>query len=371
VLWADRYAGPLEQIFDIEESIARTVVDALQLKVTMDENAKMVERPIPDIRAYEHYLRAKGEITRFREDSLEKVVHYLDRGLEIMGEDNILINSALGYAYWQYFNAGISTDRSFLDKAQACASRILAQAPSSAHGHRLLGLLSAHQKDLPRTVRHLKHALADDPNDTDALFWLSLVYGFVGRPDRGQPLAERLLEIDPLTPFYNVLPGWLALLGGRFDEAPARLLAAYDMDRGNPMLGYCYGHGLVLGGRRDEGIEVFRKVAADMPEDFHGALVTFFVHALEGEREPALETLAGIEDAASKDFQYCWNVAEYLAVLDERDAALDWLEKTIELGFTGYPLFAEQDPLLAGLRGADRFEALMERVQSLWKSAEE
>jgi non-specific serine/threonine protein kinase len=371
ILWSDKFDGDFEDIFDIQDTIARTVVDALELKVTCAENADMTARPLPDIQAYEYYLRAKGEITRFREDALEKAVDYLRRGLEIMGEDNIFLNSALGYAYWQYFNAGLTTDRSLLDKAQACASRILAQDPSSAHGHRLLGLLGGHQKDLQRMVRHLKQALTGDPNDTDSLFWLSLMYGFVGRPERGLPLAERLLEIDPLTPFYNVLPGWLALLAGRFEEAPQGLLRAYDMDRGSPMLGYCYGHGLALAGRRGEAIEIFGAVAERFPEDFHGGLVGFFARALEGDREAALASLpAELEDAAAKDFQYCWNLAEYCAVLGETERALDRLEAAVDLGFISYPLFARQDPLLEGLRGEGRFKALMDRVRSLWEGFE-
>ncbi|MEM8997832.1 MAG: hypothetical protein AAGF23_23825, partial [Acidobacteriota bacterium] len=231
LVWADKFSGVVDDFFSIQETIAHAVVDALQVEVSSEEKRRIRQRPIPNMQAYEYYLRAKGEITRFRGDSLEKVVGYLEKGMTIMGEDNILLNSAMGYANFQYFNAGITTDRAVLGKAKLCADRILAQAPDSAHGHRLLGLLAGHEQDLARLTKHMKLALEDDANDTDALFWLALMYGYVGRPELGFPLAEKLLEIDPLTPFYNSLPGWLSILHGDFDLAPESLQTAYEMDR--------------------------------------------------------------------------------------------------------------------------------------------
>lgn len=367
LVWADKFSGTVDDFFSIQETIATAVVDALQVEVSSAEKKRIQQRPIPNMQAYEFYLRAKGEITRFRGDSLEKVVGYLEKGMTIMGEDNILLNSAMGYAYFQYFNAGITTDRAVLGKAKECAERILAQAPRSAHGHRLLGLLAGHEQDLARLTKHMRLALEDDANDTDALFWLALMYGYVGRPGAGFPLAEKLLEIDPLTPFYNCLPGWLSILQGDFDLAPDSLKTAYDMDRESPLLAMCYAHSLALVGRRKEAGEVFQGIIDGMPGNFHAQLAAFLKAALFGGPEAPSLLVPELCEAARKDFQYAWHIAAYLALLDQREEAIDWLTTVVDLGFIGYPLFSKQDPFLSNLRGEPAFEALMGRTRVLWQ----
>ena len=151
LLWVNKFKGPIGDVFEIQEQIARDVVGALEVQLSGAEDAKLSQRPIPDIHAYEYYLRARQEIFRFTAEGLDRALNYLHKGIEILG-DNTLLQSAIGYANWQFVNAGISGDRVYLDKARACADRILAQDPDSAHGHRLLGLIDIHGGGLVRDV---------------------------------------------------------------------------------------------------------------------------------------------------------------------------------------------------------------------------
>lgn len=367
LLWAAKYSGDTEEIFDLQDALSQDIVEALELEISREEREGILARPIPDVRAYEYYLKAKAEITRFREDSLETAIDHLGQGMKILGEDNILLRSALGYAYWQYYNTGATSDAGYLDKAHACALQILEQQPRSVHGHRLLALVSTHRRDLQKSVDHLKMALETDPEDADALLWLSLILGFVGRPAAAFLLAERLLEVDPLTPFHNCLPGWLMLMQGDFDLAPAHLERAWNMDPGNPLLAYCYGHSLALTQRPEEACAVFDKIVEAMPDNFHAPLVTLFAAALRGDVRTTKACLTPeLTEPARGDWQYSWNLAEYLALVGERESALDWLENAVDLGFLGYPLFSKLDPFLEPLRGEPRFEDLMTRLKPLW-----
>jgi adenylate cyclase len=60
-LWADKYAGTLDDVFDLQEQLSRRIVEALRVALTPDEERRLVERPLQDVRAYEAWLRARLE----------------------------------------------------------------------------------------------------------------------------------------------------------------------------------------------------------------------------------------------------------------------------------------------------------------------
>ena len=71
-LWADKYGGTLDDVFDIQERVSRSIVDALEIRLTPQEAQQLAERPIADVRAQESYLRARNEIWSFLPGSLDE-----------------------------------------------------------------------------------------------------------------------------------------------------------------------------------------------------------------------------------------------------------------------------------------------------------
>lgn len=370
LLWVNKFKGPVGDVFAVQEKIARDVVDALELQLSGAEDAKLAERPIPDIHAYEYYLRARQEIFRFTGEGLDRALKYLHKGIEILG-DNTLLQSAIGYANWQYVNGGISGNRAYLEKARACADIILAQDPDSAHGHRLLGLIDIHGGRIHDVVRHLRFALRKDPNDTDALLWLSLVLGFAGRPASAEPLVERLLTIDPLTAFYQMLPGFLTLMDGDFSRAVEPFRRSLEMDPSNPIVRLTYGQILAMDGQTDEATAVFDLLKQDMPETLFAHLGIFYRAALNGEPVPMLDAMPEeLRAAAWEDMEYSWCMAQCYAVTGHAAEAMRWLANAISQNFINYPLLSTQDPLLASLRGSIEFDRLMADLKGKWQSLE-
>ncbi len=370
LVWANKFRGTMEDIFEIEETIARTIVDALKVQLSVSEQERLGERPIPNLQAYEFYLRAKQEILHFTEEALDRALNYLQRGVDILG-DNIALQSAMGYVYWQYINAGISGDRSYLEKAQACADRIFALDADSPHGHRLVGLIAIHGGSPQDVATHLKRALEADPNDTDALFWLSLVYGFAGRGSAAVPLVNRLLEIDPLTPFYKMLPGFIALMEGHFQDAIEPFLTAHKLEPANPIVRLTYGQILAINQRLQDAYQVFDALHQDAPDSLFAQLGQIYKHALQGNKEAALAVLNDdLTAAVREDYQYSWSMAECFALMGDAGQSIEWLSGAVNQGFWNYPLLAELDPLLAGVRDEQRFQALMADLKQKWEAFE-
>jgi TolB-like protein len=103
-LWADKYSGKLEDIFEIQEQISRKIVDALKMRLSPDEDRKLAARPIDNVEAFICYQRARYEIYKFTADGLYRARELIETALALAG-DNELLYASLGILYWQYVNA--------------------------------------------------------------------------------------------------------------------------------------------------------------------------------------------------------------------------------------------------------------------------
>ena len=100
-LWAEKYSGTLDDVFQIQEDVSRSIVEALKLMLSPEEETKLTERPIDDPIAIDCYMKASYEIMRFTESSIDRALKYLQNGLDIVGE-NPVIYAGMGYAYFNY-----------------------------------------------------------------------------------------------------------------------------------------------------------------------------------------------------------------------------------------------------------------------------
>jgi len=76
-LWAEKYSGKLDDVFDIQEKVSRSIVDALKVKLSPEESRKITERPIDNITAYDCYLRARQEILHLSEEGLNRALQLI------------------------------------------------------------------------------------------------------------------------------------------------------------------------------------------------------------------------------------------------------------------------------------------------------
>ncbi|MDE1176067.1 MAG: protein kinase [Edaphobacter sp.] len=370
LVWAEKFNGTLDDVFDIQENISRQIVSALKIKLSPSEDKHMLERPLPDAEAYRHYLMAKHEILNYSEDALARALEYLDAGESIVGK-NALLLAAKGQVYWQYINAGISSDMAYLARARECANEALELDPESAHAFRLLGLISVQEGDSQRAVRLLKRAISADPNDSDTLSWYSAVCGLSGKAHAAMPLARRILDIDPLTPVYRFIPGLLSLMGGEFADALPSFDDAIRLDPTNAMLLWCRGQILALLRRNDEAVAQMRAIDEMHPGHFFSQIGTVMQAALTGDREWMDRAMTPeLSQITECDPHYSWNFAQCYAVIGDAPNAVLWLEKALQKGFINYPMISRWDPLLATVRHADSFDELVDRVREQWEAFE-
>jgi TolB-like protein/thioredoxin-like negative regulator of GroEL len=367
LVWGQSYEGVLQNFFDLEKTISRAVVDALAVQISSGERKRLNKHRITNTRAVEYYLRAKQEIYTFTGPALDRALEYLRKAAEIDG-DSVALWSAMGYVYWQYVNAGISAEPHYLQSARECADRIMEIEPESPEARRLLGLIEMHAKGDPQVaIDHLKAAVDANPNDPDALFWLSILYGLVGRPSSGYALAIRLLDIDPLTPLHHLVPGFLDVLDGDPQRALPWLAKAHELEPQNPITSIAYGQALAMAGEIGRACEMLEEVGTYAPGSYFAGLALTFCRAVQDQPELAREALTpDVLEGSRHDLQYSWTLAQCYAMMGDRAEATEWVENAVRRGFWNYPLLAERDPLLKSLRSDPDFLSLMSSTKSRW-----
>jgi eukaryotic-like serine/threonine-protein kinase len=370
LLWAEKYTGALDDVFAIQENISRQIVSALKIQLSPAEDKHMLERPLPDADAYRYYLMAKHEILNYSRDALDRALEYLEMGEALVGK-NVLLLSAKGQVYWQYVNAGISSDPEYLAKAKICADEAFRLDPKSPHAFRLLGLISVQEGEAQKAVKLLKRAIVADPNDSDTLAWYSAICGLSGKATAAKPIADRILAIDPLTPVYRFVPGLLALMAGEFSEALPSFDEAIRLDPDNAMLLWCRAQVLALSGRNGEAIAQFQAIQKLHPDQFFSNLGNLMQAAISGDSSAAaLIATDELKQIASCDPHYSWAMAQCYSLLNDAPAALQWIETAMDRGFINFPMISDLDPLLKNAREAPGFPALLNRIETRWETFE-
>jgi non-specific serine/threonine protein kinase len=370
-LWAKKYSGTMDDVFDIQEKVSRSIVDALKLKLTPEEKQKMAARKIDDTLAYECYFRARQELFKYTEESLLRALKYLENGLEIVGEHTLLY-AGMGEVYFQFYDSGIRVDELYLNKAKEYADKILNLDPDSSHGHLLLGLLLLKRESALKAYPELKRALNLDPNNPANLNWLGYItMAHIGRLSVAEPLVERLQKIDPLTPFVQSFHSFMHWMKGRFDLARESLQKWIQMEPDGVLSHWYYLQLLAWEGKFDEASVYVDKYVQEFSHSSFTSLSLFLKFSLEGKKSQARESISKeVLEVAWNDFHLPWYIAECYSLLDEKQEALKWLEHAVDRGWINYPLFSELDPFLENIRKEPRFKKLMERVKHEWENFE-
>jgi len=287
-LWAEKYTGTLDDIFDIQEKVSRSIVDSLKLKLSPDEKGKIIDHPISNAKAYEYYLKARQDIILGSKEALPRAILNIQKAMDIVGENELLC-FGMGYIYFGYENVGTKPDGFYLTKAEEYASKIFEMNPESYHGYLLLGLIQVKRGKFQEVVRQLKKAHAIEQNDPDVLFWLSLIYLEVGKTSTAVPLLDRLLLIDPFTPIYQLLPGWLFMMDGKMKMALEPCKNGFNTNPGDIGVRYYYALILMFNNRIDEAISLIDVMIREVPDETYSRLGEITKYGVKKNRAKVLE----------------------------------------------------------------------------------
>jgi serine/threonine protein kinase/Tfp pilus assembly protein PilF len=368
-LWAEKFSGTLGDVFDIQETVSRSIAEALKLKLSPEENRKISERLIENVPAYELYLKANAEMFKFTEQAINRAIGYLQNALSIIG-DNALLYSGLAFAYFNFVNIGVKQEE-YLVTAEEYVKKALAMDPEFPKAHVVLGWIYC-LGELPKSIYHLKKALEITPYDSMALGALAMDYLGVGKVSAAARISEKLLEIDPLDYPPNYARGAIHFYDGQYGKALEAWGKLYTMYPESAYSKWSYALALIYNNKYEEAFSIIDESAKSDPGNVLTKLGLLLKYGVLGNKKEAFQEMTpDFRKTCRRTYTFAHHVACVFALLDEKEEALNWLESAVNRGFINYPLLAERDPLLENIREEARFNRLMERVKHEWENVEE
>jgi adenylate cyclase len=272
-LWADRFDGSLEDVFELQDKVASSVAGVIEPALQAAETARSAHRSTNDLTAYDLYLRAYAMAL----SSTRQIPEAL-RLLEQAVERDPRYGPALAWAalccYW-LFGDGRSEDPEADRLKGADFGRRALEVAGDDPG--ILAdaayVLAYFGEDIGAIMALVDRALALNPNFARGWYISGKLRAWAGQPDIAIEHVDASLRLSP-----RVQTGWATLAVGaahfmarRFDEAVPNLLLAIQQDPGNPQpyryLAACYAHM----GRLDAAREIITQLRAITPDVIHDA----------------------------------------------------------------------------------------------------
>jgi TolB-like protein len=225
-VWAERYDRDLDDIFSLQDEIARAIVAALKLKLLPEEKEAIGSRGTENLEAYDLYLRARALAGQFSRDSVKRATELLRKAIDL--------DPSFFPAYLQLISAlenfrlaAPERDQEIRADQRAVEDRAAEIAPGDP------GVISIRVQRLVRSgdFWEAERLVEQLPSDLEAdIFWQpkEIFPLSVGRFEETLPWLRELVRRDPL----DRVKGWVFRdvldITGRFDEAEAETERSKD-----------------------------------------------------------------------------------------------------------------------------------------------
>lgn len=355
-LWAEKYNGTLDDIFDIQEKVAQSISTALKLKISSAEKSKLREVPISDIVSYELYLKAKSYAWTFTEASLNQALKLVDQALE-NSKNNALLLASRALIQWQFHNAGFNPTTDILERAMRDVQKSLDLNPSCDAAYTAKGYIAYTNGDLEESVRSLRKC-----TDAESLSMAGYIYLLAGQFEFADQLISQALQADPLNHIILCAFSYNELFKGNLATAASFLLKAYDLAPENPLCMYYHGLTRVYAGETEKAVSSFKKLT-ERDSGIFGEMAKMWIAVLEKNGSDFQHKVTMLKEYGLRDKELSWWLADCLALTGKTDDAFFWLNNSIEQGFINYIFFSENDPALSLLKSDNRFGSLMQKAQ--------
>lgn len=329
-LWAERYNGTVEDVFEIQEKVAGEIAEALKLKLSPPEQRNIERRQTKNPEAYQLYLMGRFYWNKRTEESFKTAVGYFNQAIEL--DPNYAL-PLVGLADTHILTGVYCYQRPHvvMPKARQAAQKALELDNELAEAHASLAHIKMlYDWDWAGAESEFKQAIGLTPNYAPAYLWYSLTLSAQGKLEEALIEIKKAQELDPLSLIINTDVGLVHYFAGRYDLAIRELLKALEMDPNFFVTRLALAMAYEQVGKFEEAIAEVKR-ALSLSQDSTLLLAALGQsYAVAGKKEKAQEVLAKLHEISKVRFVSPYSIAHLYTSLGDKEQALVWLQKAYE-----------------------------------------
>jgi TolB-like protein/tetratricopeptide (TPR) repeat protein len=358
-LWAEKFDGVLDDVFDIQEKVSRAIVESLRLELTPQERARLIEKSSVSLAAHELYLGGRYHLSQPTPSGATTAIKLFT---EAIGKD---ANYALAYAglanAYNYLGFLGGVAREVYPKAKQTAVRALEIDETLAEPHAVLGYTATFfDWDWAKAKRELERAIALNPNYAEGYLHYSWYLGSQKQHEEARASIVKASELDPLSLIIQTNLSNYYQMTRDFDGALAQTKRVLDLVPNLPLALLFSGMAYWGKGQYDEAVSGYTKLVELTGPNFKGYLG--YSYAKLGRTESALAVLSELTVLSKDERVPSFQVALVLLGLERFEEALNWFEKAMEERSGGWFPYIRQEAYFDPLRSYPRFQELVRRL---------
>jgi len=348
-LWSETFDRTLDDIFQIQDDIARAVVDKLRL--TLLTGVPSASSVATNTEAHNLYLQGQYFSGRETQADLNKAVDCYQRALAL-DANYARAWAGLSAVYLrQVANSHIVLDQGYAS-VRAAAEKAIALDPTLGDAYSSLVLVLVNvEHDWRGSAALLARARTLDPGNPLLLLTTAVVGRALGNAQDALVLMRQALDRDPLNLLVRRYFARVLYYADRLTEAEAEIRQVLELSAAYPVAHYELGRILLAQGAVAEAVAAFEAEAAPSWRTF-GLPLGYQAQGRAADAQAAL--VAMLHEPAGAEFQ----IAEVYACLGDTDQAFRWLEAAVAHRDPGI-VWLHGDPLLKELPVDPRYTALL------------
>jgi serine/threonine protein kinase/tetratricopeptide (TPR) repeat protein len=358
-LWSDKFDRKLDDVFSIQDEIAREIVRALKVRLLGEEETRLTKKYTENLEAYNLYLKARYFWNMRGGKNLYKSIEYFEEALE-KDPNYALACAGLADSYFVLGNNRFISPGEAYPKAREFAQKALEIDNSLAEAHvALAGIKKDYDWDWAGSEEEYKFALQLNPGYSFAHQGYAFLLSDMGRHEEAIKEIKTARDLDPLAPRITANVGYLLYLARKYDQALEELRKAielYPQHIAN-FLYEAYVYSALS--RYEEALASLKRF--EEPTSSDHKLFLAYVYAKWGKKEKAEKLLKKIIEESEQAYISPTWIAYIYGCLGDYDQAFSLLEK----GYSErdqYLVYLKTEPRFDPLRSDPRFKALLKRM---------
>jgi serine/threonine-protein kinase len=361
LVWSQRYDRTSEDVFAIQDDIARTIVDTLRATSFADLAEPEARRHTESVEAYGLYLKGRYCWNKRTQEGVTEGIEYFEQAIRA-DPNYALAYTGLADSYAlhvDYRNVPVAEG---FRRAKEYAQRALELDDSLAEGHASLAwTLFINDWEWDAAAAEFRRAIELDQGYATSHQWYAFLLASQGRLDEAVIEAHTSQELDPASVSIRRALGYTYIYARRFDQARYHLTRALAM---NPTAEETYrvlGLALTFRGSYDEAVRTLREAVAFPGSATYSATTLGYALARAGDTSYAKDLVRMLEEKMRSDYVSPVELATLHIALGNQDEALDWMDRA----FTerrGWMAYLDVHPIVDPVRGHPRFGELIAKL---------